>query len=107
MRRWLLLLVGLMFVGCTITVTPIAKKPTKHRYKKTVAKKPEKTNSWLIVDSDWLAQYRQLEEQHGNYTLSDDAKVEPAGEGKYKVTHAMMDHFRDLSLTPVATPTPR
>jgi hypothetical protein len=113
MNRWLLFVMSLALAGCTITVTPITKKPVPHKYvkhsqkSKTKSAATSKPNNYLIVDSDWLIQYRQLEQAHGDYRLSDDAKVEPVGDGKFKVTHAMMNHFTDLSQTPVVTPTPR
>jgi len=102
------LVLVLMLTGCTITITPIAQKPkAKHPHSKTVAKTKPHNNSWLIVDSGWLVQYRMLEEEHGNYTLQDDQKVEAVGGGKYKVTSAMLDHFRDLSQSPIISPTPQ
>jgi hypothetical protein len=102
--RWLIIIfVSIATVSCTVTITPIAKKPVRHKYVKHSTKYKTASahkNQWLIVDSDWLVQYRQLEEDHGNYRLMDDAKVEAVGGGKYKVTHAMMDHFRDLTQAP-------
>lgn len=107
----LALVASLFITGCTITVTPLPPAKKHHQYAKHsksrhIISKTRKKNAKLIVDSDWLMQYRQLEEEHGNYVLRDDSKVESAGEGKYKVTHAMLEHFKDLSQTPVVTPTP-
>lgn len=94
-----------VFTGCAITITPITyKEQIKHqsaseksRMSDKKVTKSKKDNSWLIVDSNWLVQYRALEEEHGNYILHDDSRVEAVGGGKYKVTRAMMNHFRDLS----------
>src|SRR5262252_6248621 len=111
MKRCIPVVVGCLTAACTITVAPIAKTPPKHtavRHKNPASKISEKPSaSSLVVDSDWLIQYRKLEQEHGNYTITDDTKVEQAGNGRYRVTHAMMDHFRDLSQTPVSSPTPR
>ena len=105
MRLITTLLIVLSF-GCTITVKPLPK-PRKYVYNSSRHSMREHTrSSQLVIDSDWLMQYRQLEEEHGNYKISDDSKVESVGGGKYRVTKSMLRHFRDLSQTPMSTPTP-
>ena len=59
----------------------------------------------MIVDQDWIEQYRALEEKH-NYRLHNDTVV-PIGNGKYRVTKSMLEHYSALSQAPPPqTPTP-
>src|SRR5437762_6924952 len=89
--------------GYTVTVRPITttRKPIHHH---PVNK--SKPASSTVVDHDWMVQYRQLESEHGDYKIADDSKCEPTHDGKFRVTRAMLEHFRDLSVSPVSTPTP-
>lgn len=92
-------------IGCagyTISINPPAK---KHSVVHHHHAKPKPKNHSTIVDSDWLMQYRQLEEEH-NYRLGSDEAVS-VGNGKYRVTKPMLEHFSALSQAPPpATPTP-
>lgn len=103
----IVVVIAICFTGCTITVTPIKKtvkpKPkSQHVSKhKTKSKPVSVPSSPTIVDSEWLIEYRKLEEEHG-YTIRDDAKVESVGGGKYRVTPTMLKHFKDLSQVPVS-----
>src|SRR6266566_2656497 len=102
MNRMITVLLVLACTGCTITVTPLSKTRRhvyySHRYR--THEHPTIRLSRGVVDSNWLIQYRDLEEDHGNYRISDDSKVESVGDGKYRVTPAMLRHFRDLSQSP-------
>src|SRR5216117_2370584 len=110
MKTGLAFLLIVLLSACTITVRPLARAhrrvyhPTKHV---RADKHPTTRPSQLVVDSDWLIQYRDLEKEHGDYKISDDPKVQSAGGGKYRVTPAMLRHFRDLSQSPVQSPTPK
>lgn len=99
---WIFILIAaLCSFGCTITITPIRDSPKrKPKHHQSIKPRRIPKNNSSIVDSEWLVQYRKLEQEHGNYTISDDDKVEPAGNGYYKVTPAMLGHFRDLTQVP-------
>ena len=58
---------------------------------------------FVLVDAQWLDTYRKLQQEHGNYTISDDNKIRPVG-SKFRVTKSQQQHFRDLSATPPSPP---
>src|SRR5882724_3925403 len=104
-RVIVVLLLMLSCFGCTITVKPISNMRTTTQHHGHV--KPSHTRpSPVIVDHEWLAQYHKLESDHGDYRISDDTKVETMANGKHRVTPAMLRHFKDLSVSPVTTPSP-
>src|SRR6266850_6213499 len=99
MRRLIIILLVCLCSGCagwTVTVKPLAT-PRTPIHRPVHKSKPA---SSTVVDHDWMVQYRQLEAEHGDYKIADDARAEPTSNGKFKVTRAMLEHFRDLSVSP-------
>jgi hypothetical protein len=105
-----LLCLCVVLAGCTITVTPIAKNTPKHhsthkRHRVVAAAKPKPTPK-VIVDHQWIALYKTLENQHGNYTITDDNNIEVLHDGRFKVPHPVLNHFKDLIAAPIVSPSP-
>ena len=108
--KWLSLFLTLSFVGCTVTVTPITKKPVKrtkitHRHE-YVGKKYRVPSRTADVDSEWLKLYDQLKATHGHYDIPSEHEIHVLPDGKIRVPAAVINHFEDLNKTPPATPTP-
>ena len=100
--HWILIaIVVCAAAGCVVTITPIHKSKLKSHQVIHKTKYPKTDHPETIVDSDWMFNYRQLEIAHGDYRISDDEKAESVGGGKYRVTPAMLQHFRDLTQVPV------
>ena len=73
---------------------------TRHHHKAT-------TLGTASVSPQWLDTYRQLEAEHGDYTIPDDHKIQVSSDGKIKVPTTVIRHFNDLSKAPTqAPPTP-
>ena len=53
-----------------------------------------------------MLEYHRLQATHGDYTVPDDMKIEPLEDGKFRIPKSVLKHFKDLSRTPAATPTP-
>ena len=101
---WILFL----FTGCTMTVQTLPLHRQKQPARK-IAHKPPVTHSssMTLVDSAWLANYKKLESDHGDYTILDDSKIASVG-GKFRVSKSVMDHYQDLTRAKAtATPAPQ
>jgi len=98
-------LLPILLVGCTFTVsTPEKHKPAIHGY---VHHRTHRTASkTTVVDAAWMLEYHRLQATHGDYTVPDDMKIEPLEDGKFRIPKSVLKHFKDLSRTPAATPTP-
>ena len=85
-------LLCLFFCSCTVTVGPSKQvHPSNHRVATT--RNAPKT---ALVDSQWLARYREMESQ-SNYTIRQDSSIKPEG-AKFRVPRAVIDHNADMSL---------
>lgn len=104
----------ILFSGCTITVTPLDKVPKKkgkrtpvhHSTSRSVIKKEAPSHapkSANIKETWWVENYHKLEAAHGDYTIPDDANIEPLPDGRLKVPDAVLSHYNDLLL---AKPSP-
>jgi hypothetical protein len=60
------------------------------------------------VSPQWLTEYHNLEQSHGDYTIPDDTRIQVESTGKIKVPHSVVKHFNDLSQAPAKSeePTP-
>jgi hypothetical protein len=111
----LLLILSLLAVsGCTTTVTvePLkAPTPSKRsnrsrpRHAVTYSNKlPVTEPKSSLVDSRWIDNYKQMEKEHGYYTVPDDANIKSEG-GKFRVSKLVKEHYQDMLLSkPTATP---
>ncbi len=90
-------------VACTVSIRLI---PTAHRYvshQPSVKKHPARNNG-VLVDSEWLSNYKELEREHGDYSIDDDKKIKAEG-AKFRVPRAVINHYEDLVRTK-ETPSP-
>lgn len=110
MKRIAIFLLLAALSGCTITVAPI---PTKKKHgrqsrhyasSRTVKKKPSPPPAKNIKETWWIENYKKLEAAHGDYTIHDDAKIEPLPDGRFRVPDTVLAHYQDLLLT---QPTPK
>jgi hypothetical protein len=98
---WLLIILS----GCTVTIKPLPKTPS-HRTviysNRSFSHKSEAKSS--LVDSAWIDKYKEMEKEHGDYTIPDDANIESVN-GKFRVTQSVKNHYQDmLRSKPTATP---
>ncbi len=102
--KWLIAFLLIFFTGCSVIITPL----TKHRpvHYRNVKRHHKVSTDYSLVDSEWLAQYRKLKNEHGNYNISSDEEIRTTPNGKFLVPKAVRRHFDDLIHTPLATPTP-
>jgi hypothetical protein len=63
------------------------------------------TQGMAVVSPEWLGEYRNLEAEHGDYTIPDDHRIQVDQTGKIKVPTSVIKHFHDLSKAPTE-PTP-
>jgi hypothetical protein len=56
-----------------------------------------------IVSPQWLSEYRNLESEHGDYTIPDDHRIQVSPSGQIKVPQNVVKHFNDLSKAPAKT----
>lgn len=107
--------VSVAAMGCTITVKPIEQKTSRtysrstHRHypssrtvKRTTPKPSDESHQ--IKETWWIENYKKLEAAHGDYTISDDARIEPLPDGRFKVPDTVLSHYQDMLL---AKPTPK
>lgn len=59
------------------------------------------------VSPQWLDTYRQLESEHGDYTIPDDHNIHVSSDGRIKVPTTVIRHFNDLSKAPVQAEPPQ
>src|SRR6266446_9725009 len=99
-----LLIVAALLWGCTITIAHLKQERKVVQVWKAPTKKRPKT---VLVDSHWLEEYRDLEEEHGSYTIPEDRAIEAVGD-KFRVPMKVKEHFQDLTraATPAPIPTP-
>jgi hypothetical protein len=57
-----------------------------------------------IKETWWIENYKKLEAAHGDYQISDDAKIEPLPDGRFRVPDTVLQHYQDLLM---AKPTPK
>lgn len=112
MLRVTVLILAAMSLGCTITVRPITASTSpkkKHSAKsrhyassKTVKSQPSPIPN-NIKETWWVENYHKLEAARGDYTIPDDANIEPLPDGRFKIPDAVLHHYQDLLL---AKPSP-
>lgn len=104
-------LILISFSGCTITIKPLPATPqSRHKGKShhhqssrhghPITRQPISPN---IKETWWYENYKRLETEHGDYTISDDSKIEPLPDGRFKVPDTVLAHYQDLLL---AKPSP-
>src|SRR6266705_1149737 len=98
-------MIFLSLASCTIYVRPITKKnpPIHHAASKSRRSSSHHVNGTTLVDSNWIASYKKMEREHGNYTIPQDSQVIPIGD-KFRVPKAMSDHFQDMSRAFIPVP---
>lgn len=103
-------LILIPFSGCTITIKPIPATPQsrhkgKLRHHRSLSHHPVTLQppSPNIKEGWWYENYKKLETEHGDYTISDDSKIEPLPDGRFKVPDTVLAHYQDLLL---AKPSP-
>lgn len=64
------------------------------------------TQGSAYVSPQWLDTYRQLEAEHGDYTIPDDHNIHVSQDGKIKVPTTVIRHFNDLSKAPTQAEPP-
>lgn len=98
----------MFFLSCTFTISTPDKPKSKPATHGLVRHKQHKsiTSKTVEVDSAWLLTYQKLQTEHGDYTIPDDNKIQPLPNGKFQIPITLLKHFKDLSQTPGATPTP-
>lgn len=105
----------LSFVGCTIEVKPIPKQKkrsarthysqTSHTTKTKPHPKPP-TDDRINVTKEWINEYLRLEDEHGNYRIFDDVRIEPDGRGGYRVPRTVKEHYEDMIRADIIMPLP-
>jgi hypothetical protein len=105
--KLIVILLFMSIIGCTITVKPLSE-PRQKIYRSQVVthKKKPVTSRSTVVDAQWIAEYRKLEMEHGNYRIPDDDRIQARKDGKFQVTPLQLKHFQDLSRAPLPAPTP-
>lgn len=61
------------------------------------------TQGMAIVSPEWLGEYRNLEAEHGDYTIPDDHRIQVGPKGQIKVPTTVIKHFNDLTKAPAET----
>jgi hypothetical protein len=99
-----------ILVGCTITVKPLPPQKKHHHYThrsnriKKAGKQEKPTPAKNIKETWWVENYHKLEAARGDYTIPEDADIEPLPDGRFRVPNAVLTHYQDLLLV---TPTPK
>lgn len=96
--RLLSTLIVLSMMGCTIKVEPLPKKPAvKHTHKRHIQRKSSKSHpGGIVVDHQWVLEYKDLERQHGDYTIPKDAKIEFVDGAKAIIPIEVLHHYEDM-----------
>ena len=100
----ILTLLALVLVACTIRIEPLGYKkpaPVKQRHHRHGIHRSAAAEGATYVSPAWLNEYHQLQEEHGGYTIPDDAGIQVNSQGKIKVPKSVVKHFHDLSRYPV------
>jgi hypothetical protein len=57
-----------------------------------------------VVNSEWITNYKELEEKHGHYRIDKDDEIKSEGSG-FRVPIEVIYHHQDLLRAPL-TPSP-
>src|SRR6266478_2638896 len=106
----MLIIITILFASCTITIQPVAPiEPPKVVIAHHHPSKPKPlgvVSKGAMVDSNWISDYKKLEDEHGHYTITEDKWVKPTESGRFWIPNAVLEHYGDLSRTASPTPPP-
>lgn len=89
-------------IGTTAKLKSLQRKARYHASKKKHhgTHRAAASQGTAIVSPEWLGEYRNLEAEHGDYTIPDDHRIQVGPKGQIKVPTAVIKHFNDLSKAP-------
>jgi hypothetical protein len=105
----LLLVVAVAFTACEVVpIGTTAKLKALQKKNYALTRKHKKRGvhhaaaqqGMAIVSPEWLGEYRNLEADHGNYTIPDDHRIQIELNGRIKVPQTVVKHFNDLTNAP-------